>query len=466
VVTEQLTGSDPQPFVHIPLPGWVWNLERRKEWQTALNQWSRIENIVILIELPPASAPEAVLLSENLPNLIWLTRSGTARAFDSHVHLETLRDARCRLVGAVLNQEAAPPMKNRFERWLGCAAILLGLCFCNGRAAETDPPVGDAVPVEPASTNLSVEPPSTNLSFSVTGPAQRAPWQTHFTLGAGDVLNFSLFGQPDLNRADVFIGPDGRVSYLQAQDILAAGLTVDELRAKFDEELSKYYRTPRTIITPTGFHSKKYYVLGKVVNRGVFTLDRPVTIVEAVAQSKGLENGLLPDNRSMMDLADLQRSFVMRKGKRLPVNLEKLFQEGDLSQNVPLEPEDYLYFAAANLKQIFVLGEVNQPGPLAYTGSQTVVGAIAARGGFTQRAYKGRVLLIRGSLNHPQTFVVSVWKAAEARAVDVRVQPNDIVYVNYRPFIRAEELLDLGITAFIQSIVVEWTALNVDPRRQ
>jgi len=458
LVTEQLTGSNPQPFVHIPLPGWVWNLERRKEWQTALNQWSRIENIVILVELPPALSSEAVLLAENLPNLIWLTRNGKANAHESHTHLETLRNARCRLVGAVLNDETAPPLKTRFERWLGCAVILTGLCFCNARAAEGDSAVA-------IGADAPAEAPSTNLSFSVAAPAQRATWQQHFTLGPGDVVNIGLFGQPELSRADVFIGPDGRISYLQAQDIVAAGLTVDELRTKFDEELAKYYRAPRTIITPTGFHSKKYYVLGKVTNRGVFTLERPLTIVEAVAQAKGLETGLLPDNRSMMNLADLQRSFVMRQGKRLPVNLEKLFQEGDLSQNVALEPEDYLYFAAANLKQIFVLGEVNLPGPLAFTGNQTVVGAISARGGFTQRAYKGRVLVIRGSLNQPQTFVVDVWKTAEGRAIDFKLQPKDIVYVNYRPFIRAEELIDLGITAFIQSVIVEWTTLNIFPQR-
>src|SRR5207247_6223028 len=35
-VTQKLTASDPQTFVHIPLPGWVWNLERRKQWQGAL----------------------------------------------------------------------------------------------------------------------------------------------------------------------------------------------------------------------------------------------------------------------------------------------------------------------------------------------------------------------------------------------------------------------------------------------
>jgi protein involved in polysaccharide export with SLBB domain len=464
LVTEQLIGNDPQPCVHIPLPGWVWNLERRKEWQTALNQWSRIENIVILVELPPACVPETILLAENLPNLIWLTRSGAVKASESRTHLQSLRNARCRLVGAVLNRESAPPITNRFQRWIGCAAVCFALGLGIGRTAEPLAPAeGPPAAVPPAAVN---EIPATNQNFSVNAPAKRAAWQQRFTLGPGDVVNFSLFGQPELNLNDVFIGPDGRISFLQAHNILAAGLTVDELRAKFDEELGKYYRMPRTMITPVSFHSKKYFVLGKVVNRGVFPLDRPLTIVEALARAKGLETGLLPDNRSMMDLADLQRSFLMRQGKRVPINLEKLFQEGDLSQNVALEPDDYLYFASANLKQVYVLGEVGLPGPLPYTGNMTAVGAIAARGGFTQRAYKGRVLVIRGSINRPQTFVVDVWKAMEAQGMDFKLEPKDIVYVNYRPFIKAEELVDLGITAFLQSVTVEWTGLHIDPRTE
>jgi protein involved in polysaccharide export with SLBB domain len=440
------------------MPGWVWNLERRKEWQCALNQWSKIENVVILVELPPACVPEAVLLGENLPNLLWLTGSGAANASESRMHLETLRHARCNLVGAVLNQEAAPPLEKRFERWVSCITIGVSLFCCAARAADPDPQPPAVIP--PAVTQTNGPKPS----FSVTA-AQRGAWQQRFTLGPGDVLNISLFGQPELSRSDVFVGPDGRVSFLQAQDLLASGLTVDELRAKFDEELAKYYRTPRTMITPVSFQSKKYYVLGRVVQRGVFTLDRPLTVIEAVARAKGLETGLLPDNRNVMDLADLQRSFLMRQGKRVGVNFEKLFQEGDLSQNIALEPGDYLYFAAANLKQVYVLGEVNVPGPLPYTQNLTAIGAVSARGGFTQRAYKGRVLVIRGSLNRPQTFVVDMWKATEGRALDFKLQPKDIVYVNYRPFIKAEDLLDLGITAFLQSLTVEWTGLNIDPQR-
>jgi protein involved in polysaccharide export with SLBB domain len=300
----------------------------------------------------------------------------------------------------------------------------------------------------------------TNLSFSGSRLARRAPWQQKFTLGPGDVLNFGFYGQPELTRADVLIGPDGRVSYLQAQDVMAAGLTVDELREKMDKELGTFYRSPHTMITPVAYNSKKYYVLGKVANRGVFPLDRPITVVEAVARAKGLETGLV-NNQDPVEVADLQRSFLMRQGKRVPVNLEALFQQGDLSQNIGIEPEDYLYFAAGSLKEVYVLGEVRNPGPVSHNQLTTVIGAISTRGGFTERAYKRHVLVVRGSLNSPQTFVVNTLATVDARGLDMKLEPKDIVYVSWRPFIKAEELLDLAATAFIQSAVAAWAGKNV-----
>ena len=42
-VTQKLTAPDSQPVLHIPLPGWVWNLERRLQWKAALNHWRRID---------------------------------------------------------------------------------------------------------------------------------------------------------------------------------------------------------------------------------------------------------------------------------------------------------------------------------------------------------------------------------------------------------------------------------------
>jgi len=444
-ITDRLTDPNSRPIVHIPLPGWVWNRERRQQWQEALNHWRKIENVVILVELPPADMPETVLLGSSLPNLIWLSESGAAEAASTRDQLDTLRDARCNIVGAVLNREIARTIKRRFPRWITCLAFLALV----GR--------GEA---QVQSTNLApAADVRTNLSFSIVHPWQRAAWQEHLTLGAGDVLDFGLFGAPELAVTDAAVGPDGRVSFLEAQEILAAGLTIDELRARMDDELAKYRRAPHTIITPVAFRSKKYYMLGKVMVKGAYVLDRPLTVLEAIARAKGFENGLV--NRSVVDLADFSHSFIARNGKRLPLNFEGLFQSGDLTQNVPIEPGDYVYIAGANLQEVYVVGEARLPGPVPYSPSQTVVGAITARGGFTDRAYRSRVLVVRGPLDHPTAMAVDTVAIVGGKTNDFRLEAKDIIFISPRPFVRVEELADLATTAFIQGLITAWVDAKV-----
>jgi polysaccharide biosynthesis/export protein len=478
-VTEQLTGPNSQPVVHIPLPGWVWNLERRKQWREALNHWRKIDNLVILVELPPACVAEAVLLGSNLPNLVWLADSGKADAGETRVQLNTLRDARCNLVGAVLNREQSVPLRKRFPRWIGCLMIVSALGLCSGSAQETPlahnessqttlSPVEVAVaqPANRASfSELPANPPEpalalqTNLAFSVVNPSQRAAWQQHLTLGPGDVLNLGLYGAPELIRAEVSIGPDGRISYLEAQDVRAEGLTIDELRAALDKELANYRRAPRTMITPVAFRSKRYYILGKVMTKGVYTLDRPMTVLEAIARAHGLENGLV--DRNVVDLADFQKSFLARGGKRYPLNFEKLFQDGDLSQNIPIEPGDYIYFPSTEIKEVYVVGEVRLPGAVTYNPDMTIMAAITERGGYSERAYKSKVLVVRGSLNNPEAIAVNTHAILDGKELNFKLQPRDIIYVNSRPFIKVEELADLAATAFIQSLITSWVGVDL-----
>lgn len=295
----------------------------------------------------------------------------------------------------------------------------------------------------------------------MTSPQQRANWQRHLTLGPGDILTLGFYGDTNLTKADVIVRPDGRISYLQAHDIVATGLTVDELRDKFNEELSKYYRSPRVLISPVAYHSKKYFVLGRVSRQGAYTLDRPITILEAIARANGLETGIL--DRNSVDLADLDRSVLVRNGKRVPIDFEKLFGSGDLSQNIPIEPNDLLYFPPATLKEVYVVGEVGEPGVVSYTADTSVISAITQRGGFAPRSYKRRVLVMRGSLNHPETFIVDTWAVTDGRLPDFKLQPKDIIYVSSRPFVRVEDLLDLAATSFIQSAVTAWTGGFVGP---
>ncbi|MBI2949204.1 MAG: SLBB domain-containing protein [Verrucomicrobia bacterium] len=298
-------------------------------------------------------------------------------------------------------------------------------------------------------------------ALTVVAPDRLASWQERCTLGPGDVLNISLFGEPETAKTEVFVGPDGHVGFLEALDVRAAGLTVDELRARLDQELAKYRRAPHTMISPVAFKSKKYYLQGKIAKPGMYTLDQPLTIVEAVARAGGLATGLSGGN--VIDLADPSRSFLVRHGKRFAVNLERLFQQGDLSQNIALEPEDYVYFAPGDPKEIYVLGAVNFPGPIPHLQGMTTLGAIAGAGGFNERAWQRRLLVVRGSLNQPEAFVVNATASLSSKEPDFKVQAKDIVFVSERPWIRAEELLDAAATSFVQAAVVVWTGLKVTP---
>ncbi|MGZ4975200.1 MAG: polysaccharide biosynthesis/export family protein, partial [Limisphaerales bacterium] len=462
----QLSDPNTHSIVQIPLPGWVWNLERRQQWQSALAEWQNIENLVFLVELPPANEPEAILLAENVPQLIWLCQSGKVTVSEVRSQLETLRHAGCNLVGAVLNREPSSFVRRQFSKFTVIMALGLALQSAMADEAPRGKICASILPPHSAAANGKIAPSMMETNdiphiYYTNAPAPRSQWQQRLTLGPGDVLNLGFYGETNLAKFDVVVGMDGRISYLQAQGVMAAGLTIDQLRDRLNEELKKYFRTPRVIVSPVAYHSKKYYVLGKVGQRGVYVLNRPITILEAVSRARGLETGII--NRDAVDLADLQHSFLVRNGKRVPVDFERLFFQGDFSQNAYLEPDDFLFFPPAALQEVYVLGEVRNPGIVVWNPKLTVIKAIADRSGFNDQGWKHHVLVVRGSLQHPETFIVNTWAALDAREADFKLKSRDIIYVARRPWARAEELLDTAAIAFLQSAVTEWSGANIGP---
>lgn len=291
--------------------------------------------------------------------------------------------------------------------------------------------------------------------------AKRAKWQERLTIGPGDVLSISMMDDTNSANTGVLIGPDGRLNYMEAQNFAVTGMTIDELRAAMDKELAKYYRAPRTIVTPVAYNSKKYILLGAVSATGVFPLNRPTTVIEAVARAGGLQSGVIENNPA--ELADLSHSFLVRDGQRLPVDFEKLFQRGDLSQNVPLEPDDFLYFPPASLNEVYILGEVGRPGPQVWDRATTMISAITRSGSFRPTAYQQKVLVVRGSINNPETFVVNTAAILSGQEPDFQLEPRDIVYVNGKPWQFAQDLLLSAVAAFASSAVITYAGDKISP---
>lgn len=288
-----------------------------------------------------------------------------------------------------------------------------------------------------------------------------ADWQKRFTIGPGDIFNFRIYGRTDSIRTYVPVGPDGRISFLEAQSLPVAGLTVDEMRERLDAELGKYYRNARTIVTPMEWRSKKYYLLGAVVDRGAYSLDRPLTIIEAVARARGIGTGLYEHNT--VELADMKHAFIVRKNQRLPVDFDALFNHGDLSQNILVEPADYIYFPSGTVNEIYLLGAVANPGPLGLTAENTLLGVLTVRGGFLPTAFRERVLVVRGSLQNPQKFVVNAAAILAGRQKDFILQPKDIIYVSEKPWEPVENLLKLAINSYVQAFTTATVGNHIRP---
>ncbi len=292
-------------------------------------------------------------------------------------------------------------------------------------------------------------------------PVSIPAWQTRYTLGPGDTLTFSIYDRPDLTRDNVQIAPDGTVSYLQAVAVRAEGLTFDQLRNRIETELSKYQKNVKVIVSPAEIASKSVSIIGRVRKPGSFNLDRPTSVLEAIALAEGIQIGSV--RGSAYELADFDHSFVARRGRKLDLDLAKLYYEGDFSQNAYLEPSDYIYIASNLDNEVYILGEVLDPGRRKMPHPLTITQAVAEAGGFAEYAFRMRVLLIRGSIHAPETTVVNMKAILTGAEPDVKLQNKDIVFVSKRPFEMAERVLDSAVVTFMQTVTAEAMNQNYNP---
>ncbi len=80
---------------------------------------------------------------------------------------------------------------------------------------------------------------------------------------------------------------DGRISLRDIGDVEVAGLTLTELADYLKKLYTVIYDNPIVTTTLLQSNSLRYTVTGKVTQPGIFFLDYPLTLVQAVARSGG-----------------------------------------------------------------------------------------------------------------------------------------------------------------------------------
>jgi polysaccharide export outer membrane protein len=132
---------------------------------------------------------------------------------------------------------------------------------------------------------------------------------------------------------DAVVRPDGQISIPLLNDLQAAGLTPDQLRATIEKAASKYVAEPNATVIVKAINSRKVHILGNVIKAGTFPLAGDTTVLQLIAQAGGLQ-----------EWADSKHITVMRKedGKDtvLSFNYKDVVKQKNLQQNVVLKPGD------------------------------------------------------------------------------------------------------------------------------
>lgn len=272
-----------------------------------------------------------------------------------------------------------------------------------------------------------------------------------FRLGPGDFIEIESLGQTG-SRGASLVGPDGKIYYNLLPGLPIWGLTLTETKELLEKELNRYTLVkPELAVTLRAVGSKRVWILGSVQAPGVYPLAAPLTVLEAISLAGGV--AFAPGSSSGMP--DLQKSFVMRHGRMLRIDFHRLISLGDLSQNIYLQPDDFVYLRSSTSRRVYVLGAVAAPNIIPYSDRLSLLSAIASAGGTVEYAKVSQVAIVRGSLASPRIAVVDYKSISKGNAPDVRLEEGDIVYV---PFVAYRKLAILAEEMI--GTLVRTTAIN------
>jgi polysaccharide export outer membrane protein len=242
-----------------------------------------------------------------------------------------------------------------------------------------------------------------------------------YLIGGGDSLQVNVWKNPELSQT-VVVRPDGMITLPLIRDVPAVGKTAMDLGKMIESKLSALVNAPNVTVTVVTATSYRVYTNGAVAN-GMYTLSSPINVLQLLARAGG------PTAE-----ADLTGAFILRGGKRIPVDLQPRFGPGpDAEQYPEMVPEDVLVIPFRDAtRRVLVAGEVRVPSSLVFKEGMTVLDAFVSAGGGSEYADLDAVRVIRSDADRRQGEIVvdlsRMLKKADL-SKNLTLLPGDIVVV-------------------------------------
>jgi len=283
----------------------------------------------------------------------------------------------------------------------------------------TRPALPAAEPLSQAATplnNPTANPPQAEASTNTSAGFNQ--YSSLARLGPGDLLEIGVYNVPELSTK-ARVGNSGDI-YLPLIDYVHVGdLTVEEAQAVIEKRLAGggFVRNPHVTIFLDESTSQGVTILGEVVKPGIYPALGDRRLYDLISAAGGFT------------ASAGRKVSVVRQRSQTPitVNLPRNLAD-DLQDNLEIQPGDTITVPRAPI--IYVVGDVGRPaGLLVDNGSLTVLQALALAGGTNHTAKLSAVRIIRKGPAGMTETKVPLKKMLEAKAADMNLQADDILFV-------------------------------------
>jgi polysaccharide export outer membrane protein len=153
-----------------------------------------------------------------------------------------------------------------------------------------------------------------------------------YHIGSGDVLEISVWKDPDLSR-QLVVPPDGIISFPLIAPIKVTNLTVEGLRKIVTQKLSEFVPEATVAVILLEINSLKAFVIGKVNNPGEFNINMETTVMQILAKAEGLNP--FASKGSIKILRQKDNKII-----KIPFDYGDVEKGNNLEQNIILKAGD------------------------------------------------------------------------------------------------------------------------------
>ncbi len=258
-------------------------------------------------------------------------------------------------------------------------------------------------------------------------------------IGAGDLLDVSVFGAPEYEK-QVRVSGSGEISLPMVGAVHVAGLTASQAEALLAKTLAdgQLFNDPRVSVFIKEYATQGVSVLGEVQKPGIYPLLGARTLFDAISAA----GGTTPKAGKVV-------TITKRDRPQQPETVTLAFDaNGGMSSNVAVHPGDTVVVTKAGI--VYVVGDVRRPSGIVMENSElTVLQAIAKAEGTNPTAALANARLIRKSADGQHEIPVDLKKILQSKAPDLQLRPNDILFV---PNSAAKTAGKRGIEAVLQTV--------------